>query len=398
MDRTLPSYMMPASFMFLDDMPLTPNGKLDRGALPEPEFRAGPSAGRVRPRTAVEAELLQIWEESLGVRDIGLTDNFFDLGGTSLLAASMFSLVEKRFGPTPISVLFESPTVEQMARRIESSAPWSGWRCLVAVQSTGGRPPLFVVPLVNGNALSLVGLARAMGPDQPIYGLQSLGLDGVQAPLGRIEDIAAYFLDEVRTLQPSGPYHLAGFCVGGVVAYEMARQLHALGSETALLALLDSWPPHHSKSEDRLLPYETPLLWALRSAMHKMVSLEVWRWPAFLLRKVPRLARRILGARDEYDSLSFARMRVVTANLNALERYRHEPYDGRILFVAASEHPLEGTADPRLVWLKSAHGGCELRYVPAQNAGQLVRSPYVERVADHVNEALALLQTASSCP
>ena len=134
MDRTLPSYMMPASFMFLDDMPLTPNGKLDRGALPEPEFRAGPSAGRLRPQSAVEAELLQIWEESLGVRDIGLTDNFFDLGGTSLLAASMFSLVEKRFGPTPISVLFESPTVEQMRPAIESLAPWSGWRC------SGRRP------------------------------------------------------------------------------------------------------------------------------------------------------------------------------------------------------------------------------------------------------------------
>ncbi len=180
--KALPNYMVPALITLMDELPLTANGKLDRNSLPKPDFGAGSSAKKVRPRTSLEAELLQFWQDSLGVRDIGVTDNFFDLGGDSLLAVRMFSLIEKRIGPTPMLILFESPTVEQMAQRLESASVPSDWRSLVAVQPGGSRPPLFVVPGVNGNVMRLAALARALGPDQPVYGLQSVGFGGVHAP------------------------------------------------------------------------------------------------------------------------------------------------------------------------------------------------------------------------
>jgi amino acid adenylation domain-containing protein len=390
--RALPNYMVPTLIVLVDELPLTPNGKLDRNALPKPDFRAGSSARKVRPRTPVEAELLQVWEESLALAGIGVTDNFFDLGGSSLLAVRMFSLLETRFGPTPISILFESPTVEQMARRLESATVWSGWRCLVAVQPAGSRAPLFVVPGVDGNVVSLAELARVLGPDQPVYGLQSVGLDGVQAPRENVVEIAAHFLDEIRTVQSSGPYCLAGVCLGGVVAYEMAQQLKAKGEDVKVLALLDAWPPNRCTTRERLLPNETVLLWRARTAVTTLVSLDLGRWPKFLLQKGRRLAMQMFNWKSEYDRTGFFRERVATANLKAFERYQLEPYDGSLMLIAATERPLAETADPRLTWLTMALRGCTIHIIPALDAGYLLKAPYVELVAYHLNKALAPLQ------
>jgi amino acid adenylation domain-containing protein len=396
--RTLPHYMVPSLIMRLDELPLTPNGKLDRNALPEPDFRAASMATRVRPQTAVEAELLRIWEDSLGLSDIGITDDFFDIGGTSLMAVRMFSRIEERFGPIPVSVLFEAPTVQQFAQRLESSSSWSGWRCLVPIQPNGTQRPLFVVPGFDGNALILSPLTRSLGPDQPVYGLQFVGLDGATPPLERIEEIAAHFLAEVRTVQPRGPYYLAGFCLGGVVAYEMAQQLTAMGMEVRVLALLGTWPPHRRPAREHLIPREPVLRWQARSALREILELDVRHWPAFLFRKARRLAERVFSREYEFDKVGYFRVQVATANWTAFERYKLKPYDGTVLSIAATGRPLVGMTDPRLTWKTMARGGCTIQQVPATGAVELLRPPHVGHVVEHLKDALASSHAAAARP
>jgi len=194
------------------------------------------------PRHDVEQSVADIWQEVLGVEQVRIHDNFFDLGGNSLIAVHLFAQIEKIFGKSlPLATLFEAPTVEQLAsilRKEEWTAPWSS---LVEIQSDGSKPPFFCVHGAGGNVLIYRDLARHLGPDQPFYGLQSQGLDGEQPFLTRIEDMAALYIQELQTVQPEGPYLLGGYCMGGTVALEMAQQLRAQGQEVALLAFFETY-------------------------------------------------------------------------------------------------------------------------------------------------------------
>ncbi len=240
----LPEYMVPAAFTQLERLPLTSNGKVDRARLPEPAESREANASAALPRNDVECQMIGIWEEVLGVSGIGTRDNFFDLGGHSLLASRLFVRIEQEFGiQLPIATLFQAPTVEGLAALARDDGRPGGWRSLVAIHPAGSRTPMFAIPGVGGNVIGYNDLARVMGPDQPFYALQSTGLDGSEEPFVRIEDIASRFLREIREVQPEGPYHLVGACMGGVVAYEMAQQLRAAGEHVGLLALLESWPP-----------------------------------------------------------------------------------------------------------------------------------------------------------
>lgn len=239
----LPEYMVPAAVVVLEALPLTPNGKIDRRALPAPGPE-GPEPGRVvvAPRDPLELELVGIWEGALGVRPVGVTDNFFDLGVDSLTAAGLFAVLQKRFGAElPPGSLFRAPTVEQLASMLRRHEGAGSWTSLVPVQPHGSRPPLFCVHGGAGTILFYYNLAKHLGRDQPLYALQAQGLYGHDRPLTRIEDMAAHYLREIRSVQPHGPYHLVGFCsFGGVVALEMAHQLRDGGEEVALLVGLNA--------------------------------------------------------------------------------------------------------------------------------------------------------------
>ncbi len=208
----LPDYMVPQHFVELSSIPLTPNGKVDHGNLPVPQER---QLDAPAPRTLLETQLIAIWENVLGVSGIGQRDNFFDLGGHSLLTLRLLTQMEKVFNRQfPLSTIFQAQTIEEMAvAMMEDSLEFGG--SLVAIQTGGSRPPLFFIPGFGGSALGYSELARLLGADQPFYCLQSLGLDGNQEPLDRVEDIASHFVGEIRKIQPSGPYHLAGLCWGG---------------------------------------------------------------------------------------------------------------------------------------------------------------------------------------
>jgi amino acid adenylation domain-containing protein/non-ribosomal peptide synthase protein (TIGR01720 family) len=250
----LPQYMVPSSFVELAELPLTANGKVDRRALAELRGSApAVAADHLPPRDELELALAGLWQELLGVSPVSVRANFFELGGHSLAAVRLLARIRAGWGrDLPLATLFAAPTIEELAallRRDEAAAAPRG--PLVAIQPRGPRRPFFCVHPVGGNVLCYAELARRLGPDQPFYGLQATTPaaaaaaappEAAAAPPS-LEQLAAAYLDEVRHVQPSGPYLLGGWSMGGVVAYEMARQLELAGEEVGLVALIDAGAP-----------------------------------------------------------------------------------------------------------------------------------------------------------
>lgn len=240
----LPEYMTPSVFIMLDQFPLTPNGKLDRRALPAPgndidETAPDPS----KAKDLLELELIRIWQRLFRRQVIHRNDHFFELGGHSLLAAQLAAEIEKLVGvKLPIATLFQSPTIESLAMRLTEEEWLPPWSSLVPLQPQGTKPPLFLVHGWGGDVYVFTRLAELMAPDQPVYGIQAIGLDGREARHISVESMAAHYIQEIRSLQPEGPYFLGGFSLGGLIAYEIARQLHGLGQRVAMLAFFDSYP------------------------------------------------------------------------------------------------------------------------------------------------------------
>ncbi len=256
----LPQYMLPSAFVLLETMPLTPNGKVNRRALPAPDLsRQQPEGTFVAPRNEVERQLTEIWQQLLGVKPIGIQDNFFELGGHSLLAVKLFWQIEKTFNQNlPLATLFQSSTVEALAKIIceeenlatnqtsvknKSTATWSS---LVEIQPNGSKPPFFCVHGLGGEVLCFRELAKNLGFEQPFYGLQPQGLDGKHPFHTSVEDMAAHYIQEIKIVQPQGPYFLGGYSFGGAVAFEMARQLREKGEEIGILIIIDSCRPGYS--------------------------------------------------------------------------------------------------------------------------------------------------------
>ena len=231
-------------FVKIDELPLTANGKLDYRALPEPENLRTDAAPAVPPRDAVEQRLAGLWEKTLKLRPVGMHDDFFKLGGHSMLAVNLMAQVEKEFGrELPIATLFRHPTVEQLAQCLREDDEARPWSPLVPIQIAGDLPPFFCVAGGGGNVLYFHELAQNMPQDRPFYGLQLRGVDGMAEPLTSVEEIAAECVAAIRQVQPHGPYRVGGHCFGGLVAFEIAQRLDALGEEVALVAILDAPAP-----------------------------------------------------------------------------------------------------------------------------------------------------------
>jgi aspartate racemase len=392
--RQLPDYMIPSAFTVLKSLPLTANGKLDRDALPEPILR---KVTAVEPRSMLETQLLAIWESVFGRSGFGVRDNFFDLGGHSLLAVRMFAQVERVFGRRlPTSALFQAPTIEQLAVRLESEGFRAPWGSLVAIQSNGSRPPLFLVPGMGGNVVGYMDLARLLGPDQPFYGLQARGLDGREKPFECIEPMAEHYVNEVRGVQPKGPYYLGGACFGGVVAYEMAQRLRAAGEEVAFLMMLETWPPTRRSSIVDLMLRQSQhvrfLLSALRRHMGELARMSFREAFKALLQR-SRIVGQMVANRDIYrgDSAAMYVDRVSTANQKAFSRYRPRPYDGSLMLVLASARKIHTQRDPRLSWCALARS-CVKLDIPALDSGLALKSPHVEVLAQVMAEQLQRVQ------
>ncbi|HET8579554.1 MAG TPA: thioesterase domain-containing protein, partial [Nitrospiraceae bacterium] len=370
--------------------PLTPNGKVNRLALPPPSDEA-PDAltGSVAPRNRLELQLAAIWEQVLGVAHIGVRDNFFVLGGHSLLALQIFGAIEQTLGKRlPMSLLFQAPTIELLAEVLSQEGCVVRWDSLVAIQPGGMKPPFFVVPGVGGNVLVFARLSKQLGHEQPFYGLQARGLDWEALPFTRVEEMAAHYVHEIRGIRPKGPYLIGGTCTGGVVAYEMAQQLVAQG-EQVILAIMESWHPRSHQAYRNSPPV---FLWPTLHFVQKVKSYckQLWRlplraWPSYWqgkLGSIKSLLKREwlhLGSQEDYTDL------VTSATFYAVSRYQPQPYPGRLLNVIASKRPLsDSTQDTRLAWSELALMGDQTVFMPAEDSGRLFVAPHVQELAHHL--------------
>lgn len=245
LESRLPDYMIPSGFVALARLPLTPNGKVDRRALVSSLMaEAAPDGNFMSPRDRLELELVRIWEEVLGAHPVGVRDNFFELGGHSLLATRLMFRIQQAFGiELPLSVLFQAMTVEDLAVVVRQQDEPSEWSSLVPIRSGGSRRPFFCVHGGGGNVLCYFDLAQHLAPDQPFYAFQAGGLRGSEQPSTSVEEMASRYITSMRSVQRDGPYLLGGWSVGGVIAFEMVRQLEAAGEPVEMLALIDAAAP-----------------------------------------------------------------------------------------------------------------------------------------------------------
>ncbi len=392
----LPEYMVPALYLKLDALPLTPNGKVDRKALPSPDTTTPAATGEyVAPRNAVEQQLAGIWEQVLKRSPIGVHDNFFDLGGHSLLAVNLFSRVENTFGRRlPLASLFQHPSVAQLATllKIESS-PSQSWQALVPIREGGDRPALFIVHGAGGNILIYRSLAHHLAPGVPVYGLQSLGLDGVTKPLLTIEEMAAAYVEEILQKQPSGPYNLAGYCMGGKVAFEIARILEARGHRVELLALLDSYNFVSAVRVSKLSLYRQMIGFHLRNVF-ELGPVDAASYVAEKLRMLVEYAGSIAKA-------SFTRARLILSggnqqapiehfiqklNDHAGEIYIPQPYSGRVSLFKPQRN-YSTFSDPNMGWRDVSQGELEMVRLELNPHAMLVE-PYVRKLAEAINARL----------
>ena len=241
----IPGYMTPQAFVTVANFPLTSNGKIDRGALARLTGPASPSTKtHIAPRTAEETSLLAVWEEVLGQTGIGVTDDYFDLGGHSILAVRLMARIEQTFHRRlPIAQLFGNPTIEMLAATLRDDASRPSSTGLVEIRAGGTATPLFLLPGAGGNVVYFHGLARKLAGNRPVYGLEAPGLDGSAPPLTSVEEIAARNIELVWPIAGTGRYALAGHSFGSSVALEMSRQLIAKGASIESLTIFDSTAP-----------------------------------------------------------------------------------------------------------------------------------------------------------
>jgi thioesterase domain-containing protein len=382
--------MVPSTFTWMDAFPLTPHGKVDRRALPAPEDGDAERDGemRVAPRDALELRLAGVWEDLLGVRSVGVRDDFFALGGHSLAALRLLATVERLTGRRlPMVALLAAPTVEHLARALRADAlPASG--SLVPLQSAGDGRPLFFVHAAGGNAVSYASLARHLGAGQPFHALQSRGLEGDEPPHECVEEMAADYLAELRAVQAEGPYRLGGWSMGGLVAFEMARLLSEDGEAVELLALVDSRAPR--ADAPAVEPDDFALLagFGLHLGLGpEHVSVDGDASPDERLRRAWEVAREADVIPGDLALPAFERLwRVFRANVAAASAYRPRSGACDVLLVLAEDRAGEAEAEAAR-WQALTSGRVRTASIPG-NHFAVVREPHVRRLAAVLGEAL----------
>jgi len=374
----LPEYMLPSAFVALSAMPLTPNGKVNRRALPAPDQpNLLPKENFAAPKDVLESQLTKIWESVLNVRPIGVKHNFFELGGHSLLAVSLMQRVERAFGKRlPIATLLQAPTIEQLAAILRQKGWAPRWSSLVVVQAGGSKPPFFCVHGAGGTVVRFYDVARYLGSDQPVYGLQAQALDGTDSYPTRVEQMATHYLKEIQSVQPEGPYFLAGYSFGGIVAFEMAQQLIAQGHEPPLVFLFETFCP----------PFAVDTLADEYRALFKlfwMTGPEKW---THVSRKVERIAARI-RTRLRYTRLPTTLNNVRKACLESARDYIPRVYPGRVIMFQSTERPLMPLPDPRAGWSAYAGQGLEIHEIPS-NQDNILLEPQARLVANQLKAFL----------
>ena len=404
--QRLPDHMVPSVFVVLESLPLSPIGKVDRRALPATNgFKPKSAKGFAAPGDELELKLTRIWEKVLNVRPIGTDENFFELGGHSLLAVRLFAQIEKSFGKNlPLATLFQTPTVKQLARGLRDEGWRTAWSSLVMIQGGGDRLPFFCVHAAGGNVLEYHDLARMLGPDQPFYGLQAKGLDGKSEPHTSIKDMAAYYIKEMREVQPDGPYLIGGRSSGGTIAFEMACRLAAEGQKVALLALLDTYPAGYFK----LLPgsgslgrragrfrrkLQSHVMNLRQLGMAERVSYVFGKLkyaPAKTKHKLYRRAYKIYKKIGR--PLPPVLQNIEEINFAAVKDYEPQTYSGDVTLFLASD--LTADYDLHDGWRELVSGNIDAHEISGNHIN-IIKEPHVRALAEKLRACLRRAQNDS---
>ncbi|MEH1778656.1 MAG: amino acid adenylation domain-containing protein [Nostoc sp.] len=455
LQQKLPEHLLPSAFVIVDSLPLNANGQVDRQALP-----ALNSTNSKIEKTFVVAEdplqiqLTEIWEDILGINPIGITDNFFDLGGNSLIAVRLFAEIEKTFGKTlPLSILLQAPTIENLASFlgekqlsiqsnseqtkglfkqflgnaiarflksnnsqlnkliIEDKNPadlkrgeWLPWSSLVPLQPNGDKPPLFCVHGAGESVLYYRDFAKYLGSNQPFYALQARGVDGKKIPLTRVEKMAAHYIKEIQTIQPQGPYFLGGYSFGGLIVWEMARQLVAQSQKVALLAIFDTSSPTCRKTTIKPIPTQK------RISRHLNNLLEVGpnyilqqiegksSWLEYMLKqRLQKFAFKLYLNVSRILPYAYRKqVKIKDFNKQAASEYVPKAYTGRVTVFRAEERPATNgqEEDPNMGWSELALGGLDIQHVLG-NHFSIFNEPYVKSLSEKMKVCIeqAIVET-----
>ena len=362
--NTLPDYMIPTSLVTLNRIPRFANARINRKALPEPSLEA---KIYVAPRTQAEQELAKLWQEVLNLSPIGVHDNFFELGGNSILAVRLMSLIKQQFLTTvSLKSLFQGPTIEDLAavivtRDVEPKPP------LIAIQPSGTNLPIFCIHALNGHANHFVSLSRRLGESQPLYALESIGLQQGLEPQKDIKTMAASYIDAILTVQSHGPYILAGHAFGSLIAFEMACALTAKGEDVKYLLLFESMSPASIQTQFDTNIYEATwlndMLKLVKNRLHKGHDLIPTLSATMPLEQQLEDILQSIRASTKYNENAARVIAVCLANYRAMREYRTEiTYTGSsVLFRAhISAGHTEGwdASIPANLLIKDTPGDC----------------------------------------
>ena len=407
--QVLPDYMHPQHWVMLPRLPLTPNAKIDRRALPAPAIdTTSHPTDYEKPVSETEQRLAKLWAQILKVDKVSRRSNFFDLGGHSILAVRLFSEIETTFGcQLPLATLLRAETLQALASQIDGGKdPALLWTSLVPIRTAGSRPPFFCAHGGGGEVLFARDIMRCLPEDQPFYGLQARGLQGDHARDTSVEIMSQHYVKELLEVQTSGPFYLGGFCMGGVIAFDMARQLIASGHSVALVVMIGTYNPTEA-----------------RRSGQSVSSLEVWRqklafhwenWSALPARE------RAIYLSQRFKAMAAGRLKRLSARVSQMTRKRGptsnrgmhgllEDYNDELgsdyepeplnvdVFIVRSQKNFTFLSDPQMGWRGCVRGQLEIESVDA-NPGGLLVEPYVSQVGKAIASALLKAQSAHTPP
>lgn len=362
----LPLHMVPSVFVRQTRLPQTPGGKIDRRALPEP---SGPQHGTSRraPRDRIERKLAEIWQSVLRVDPVGIDDDFFAQGGDSLRGLQILAHIEAAFGVSlPPSTLLEHPTIRRLAEVVAGQVIPASPSPLVALRTTGWRRPLFLVHPANGNLTGFGQLVRHLPPDQPVYALQAPGLRGECWPPTSVGALARTYVEAIATVDPAGPYLLAGRCLGGLIAMEMAQQLQRAGRPVALLAMIDTVHPP-------VLPRRRAFWQRLADRAHHLTRAA--RWAVLQKTGIAAMPSMVPAYRGFVGQVL----------RRACRAYVPAPYEGTVIIFLASQSP--PARQERVRAMQQYAAASRIIAVPSDHV-QMLRPPIVATLARELQMCL----------
>lgn len=379
----LTDYMMPSAIEILDALPLTPNNKLDRKRLPEPSRE---NLTVIPARDDLEHQLVQIWEKILDLKQIGIDDNFFDLGGHSLKALQLFAEIKNIWHKKLLlAVLLESPTIAGLANIIRTGET-PDWSPVVLLKPSENESPLFCVHPLGGNLFDYHTLSKILDIHRPIYGLQPRGIDGKQPPIERIEDMASYFIQSIKTIQPQGPYFITGYSFGGIVAFDIARQLTEQGEKIAFLGLVDIRCPV-------IAELSTPFREWIEIQLDRMQKMTIKEQFNYIYEKLFKPKSQvyrdeIVATLSDLDIFTPELVKVLDCNVQAAKEYQPQIFAGKATLFWSEHQNWYIKKHPTLGWGDLVTDGLDIQRIPGDHI-TLMQEPHVRVLAGKLKSSIA---------